>query len=162
MYWDNLTEDSWTAGTRRVNCNLAALLPDRSGFAPVTGSVRGPVTVGDTPAPPATGTPEPGVPAQVPPVEPAPDPGHPARRARAESDTPAAGHGRAAARRSPEPPPADDDPAPADPEQEQPESSAPAPIRHRLRLRHRHPTWGRSSAAGTDGRLAGWSPTGSR
>ena len=37
VYWDNLTEESWTAGTRRVNCNLAALLPDRSGFAPVTG-----------------------------------------------------------------------------------------------------------------------------
>ena len=99
VYWDNLTEDSWTAGTRRVNCNLAALLPDRSGFAPVTGSVRGPVTVGDTPAPPATGTPEPGVPAQVPPVEPVPTPRRPARRARAECDAPAAGHGRAAARR---------------------------------------------------------------
>ena len=68
VYWDNLTEDSWKAGTRRVNCNLAALLPDRSGFAPVTGSVRGPVTVGDTPAPPQTNTPEPGVPAEVPPV----------------------------------------------------------------------------------------------
>jgi hypothetical protein len=75
VYWDNLTEDSWKAGTRRVNCNLAALLPDRSGFAPVTGSVRGPVTVGDTPAPPAVDTPEPGVPAQVPPVvPPAPTP----------------------------------------------------------------------------------------
>lgn len=74
VYWDNVTEDSWTAGTRRVNCNLAALLPDRSGFAPVTGSVRGPVTVGDAPAPPAANTPEPGVPAQVPPVQPSPGP----------------------------------------------------------------------------------------
>ena len=72
VYWDNLTEDSWTAGTRRVNCNLAALLPDRSGFAPVTGSVRGPVTVGDAPAPPAANNPQPGVPAQVPPVPSAP------------------------------------------------------------------------------------------
>jgi hypothetical protein len=72
VYWDNLSDDSWKAGTRRVNCNLAALLPDRSGFAPVTGTVRGPVTVGDTPAPPAAGTPAPGVPAQVPPVEPGP------------------------------------------------------------------------------------------
>ena len=72
VYWDNLTEDSWKAGTRRVNCNLAALLPDRSGFAPVTGTVRGPVTVSDTAAPPATNSPEPGVPAQVPPVEPVP------------------------------------------------------------------------------------------
>jgi hypothetical protein len=74
VYWDNLTEDSWKAGTRRVNCNLAALLPDRSGFAPVTGSVRGPVTVGDTPAPPQANTPEPGVPASVPSVPPAPSP----------------------------------------------------------------------------------------
>lgn len=53
VYWDNLTPESWAAGTRKVGCNLAALLPDRSGFAPVTGSVRGPVTVGDKPAPPA-------------------------------------------------------------------------------------------------------------
>ena len=72
VYWDNLTEDSWKAGTRHVNCNLAALLPDRSGFAPVTGSVRGEVSVGDTPAPPQTNTPEPGVPAEVPPVTPVP------------------------------------------------------------------------------------------
>ena len=71
--------------------HLAALLPDRSGFAPVTGSVRGPVTVGDTPAPPATDAGA-RVPAQVPPVEPALIPGtrppspcrvrHPRRRAR--------------------------------------------------------------------------------
>jgi Septum formation len=82
VYWDNLTEESWTAGTRRVNCNLAALLPDRSGFAPVTGSVRGPVTVGDTPAPPASDTPEPGAPAEGPPTT-APAPSTP-------SDTPGA------------------------------------------------------------------------
>jgi hypothetical protein len=63
VYWDNLTEESWNAGTRKVNCNLAALLPDRSGFAPVTGPVRGDVVVGDQPAPPATNTPEPGAPA---------------------------------------------------------------------------------------------------
>jgi hypothetical protein len=74
VYWDNLTDDSWKAGTRKVNCNLAALLPDRSGFAPVTGSVRGQVTVGDSPAPPAASTPAPGVPAQVPPVQQAPSP----------------------------------------------------------------------------------------
>ena len=48
VYWDNITEESWNAGTRKVNCNLAALLPDRSGFAPVTGSVTGDVVVGDT------------------------------------------------------------------------------------------------------------------
>jgi len=27
VYWDNLTDESWKAGTRKVNCNLAALLP---------------------------------------------------------------------------------------------------------------------------------------
>ena len=61
VYWDNVTEESWAAGTRKINCNLAALLPDRSGFAPVTGPVTGDVIVGETPAPangapPANGT----------------------------------------------------------------------------------------------------------
>jgi Septum formation len=70
VYWDNITEESWNAGSRRVNCNLAALLPDRSGFAPVTGPVRGDVVVGDEPAPPSTGTPGPGLP--VPSNTPAP------------------------------------------------------------------------------------------
>lgn len=63
VYWDNLNEGSWKAGTRKINCNLAALLPDRSGFAPVTGPVKGTVVVGEKPAPPATNTPEPGSPA---------------------------------------------------------------------------------------------------
>jgi hypothetical protein len=62
VYWDNVTADSWKAGSRKVNCNLAALLPDRSGFAPVTGSVKGAVTVGNQPAPPATDTVTPGSP----------------------------------------------------------------------------------------------------
>lgn len=62
VYWDNITGDSWKAGSRKVNCNLAALLPDRSGFAPVTGSVKGAVTVGNQPAPPATDTVTPGSP----------------------------------------------------------------------------------------------------
>jgi len=57
VYWDNITEDSWKAGSRNVNCNLAALLPDRSGFAPVTGSVKGAVSVSDQPAPSASGSP---------------------------------------------------------------------------------------------------------
>jgi hypothetical protein len=68
VYWDNLTEESWAAGSRKVNCNLAALLPDRSGFAPVTGAVKGTVSVGGEPAPAATPPPA-GVPA--PPVTPA-------------------------------------------------------------------------------------------
>jgi len=74
VYWDNITQDSWKAGTRKVNCNLGALLPDRSGFAPVTGSVKGSVAVGKTPAPPAADTPDPGVPAP-PTSDPAPSDG---------------------------------------------------------------------------------------
>jgi len=65
VYWDNLNEESWSSGTRKVNCNLAALLPDRSGFAPVTGPARGDVVVGETPAPPASDTPGPGIPAPI-------------------------------------------------------------------------------------------------
>jgi hypothetical protein len=63
VYWNNIGEASWAAGTKRVNCNVAALLPDSSGFAPVTGSVTGDVVVGAEVAPPATDTPDPGVPA---------------------------------------------------------------------------------------------------
>ena len=63
VLWDNLTTESWAAGTRKVGCNLAAQLPDRSGFAPVTGSVKGPVQIGDKPAPPAEARVPPGAPA---------------------------------------------------------------------------------------------------
>ncbi|MHA6619242.1 septum formation family protein [Pseudonocardia sp. DLS-67] len=76
VYWDNLTEESWSAGSRKVNCNLAALLPDRSGFAPVTGPVKGDVVVGDEPAPPVTSAPDspstPAPPTDGPPAEEAP------------------------------------------------------------------------------------------
>ncbi len=110
VYWDNLTEESWKAGTHKVNCNLAALLPDRSGFAPVTGPVAGNVTVGETPAPPATNTPEPGTPAEtgtdaIPPVD-----GLPSDRT-----TPAP---------SPEPSPASQPPSGDDP----PSTPLPAPL----------------------------------
>lgn len=69
VMWDNLTPESWAAGTRKVACNLAAQLPDRSGFAPITGSVKGPVQVGNQPAPPVqapapAGAPAPGSEAQ--------------------------------------------------------------------------------------------------
>ena len=67
VYWDNLTPDSWKAGSRKVNCNLGALLPDRSGFAPVTGSVKGAVAVGNQPAPSAPPPTSPGAPASAPP-----------------------------------------------------------------------------------------------
>jgi putative regulator of septum formation len=73
VYWDNITEESWKAGSRKVNCNLAALLPDRSGFAPVTGPVKGDVVVGDKPAPPVTSKPDsPAPPTDGPPAEEAP------------------------------------------------------------------------------------------
>jgi hypothetical protein len=89
VYWDNITEDSWKAGSRKVNCNLAALLPDRSGFAPVTGSVKGAVAIGDQPAPPAATT-EAGVPAQQPPSpQPTQQPSDPTQPPPA-SDTPSA------------------------------------------------------------------------
>jgi Septum formation len=63
VIWDNLSQDSWNAGTRKVPCNLAAQLPDHSGFAPITGDAKGKVTVGDLAAPPAPQTSAPGAPA---------------------------------------------------------------------------------------------------
>lgn len=72
VLWDNLTQESWNGGTRKVACNLAAQLPDKSGFAPVTGSVKGPVQVGDRPAPPARTVVPPGAPARPGHLEPGP------------------------------------------------------------------------------------------
>ena len=51
LFWETLRMESWQAGSTRVDCRLGAFLPDRSGFAPVTGSVKGPVQVGKQPAP---------------------------------------------------------------------------------------------------------------
>jgi hypothetical protein len=65
VYWDTLQQESWRAGTRTVDCKLGALLPDKSGFAPVTGGVRGAVSIGDKPAPPAPTTALPGAPAKT-------------------------------------------------------------------------------------------------
>lgn len=92
VYWNNIAEESWAAGSRRVNCNVAALLPDKSTFAPVTGSVTGAVVVGTQVAPPATSTPAPGQPA--PPTstepEPAPAPVDPAAPTEAPTADPSA------------------------------------------------------------------------
>ncbi|MFN2497058.1 MAG: septum formation family protein, partial [Pseudonocardiaceae bacterium] len=49
LFWETLRPESWQVGSTRVDCRLGAFLPDRSGFAPVTGSVRGPVQVGTDP-----------------------------------------------------------------------------------------------------------------
>lgn len=62
VYWDTLRQESWRAGTRKVDCKLGALLPDKSGFAPVTGSVKGAVAVAATPAPKTPATALPGAP----------------------------------------------------------------------------------------------------
>lgn len=53
VFWETLRPKSWDAGSHRVDCRLGAFLPDRSGFAPVTGSVKEEVKVGNEPAPPA-------------------------------------------------------------------------------------------------------------
>lgn len=53
LFWETLHPQSWHAGSTRVDCRLGAFLPDRSGFAPVTGSVKGPVRIGKQPAPAA-------------------------------------------------------------------------------------------------------------
>jgi len=69
--WDNLAQESWDAGSRKVNCKVGASLPDGSGLAPVTGSIKGEVQVGTEPAPPAEKV-RPGSPATtVPPPIPA-------------------------------------------------------------------------------------------
>ncbi|MCI2418660.1 septum formation family protein [Saccharopolyspora sp. K220] len=65
-YWDTLTQESWDAGSRQVNCKVSAQLPDGSGLAPVTGGVKGQVQVGTAPAPHGTVPVEPGVPATEP------------------------------------------------------------------------------------------------
>lgn len=55
--WDTIRQESWAAGSHKVNCEIGAMLPDGSGLGPVTNSVKG---IGRT-APPATGAaPSPG------------------------------------------------------------------------------------------------------
>ncbi|SDQ99994.1 Septum formation [Actinopolyspora saharensis] len=61
LYWDNLQEESWQAGSRKVNCKVAAPQENDDGFSPVTGSVAAEVSISDQPAP--TTSPTPGVPA---------------------------------------------------------------------------------------------------
>jgi hypothetical protein len=65
VYWTNLAEGSWTAGTRRVSCNLGSLLADSSGFAPLTGKAAEGVTIGGE-APATAPNLRPGAPASVP------------------------------------------------------------------------------------------------
>jgi Septum formation len=39
--WDNRKQESWKAGARKSDCKVGQKLPDNSGLAPVTGSIRG-------------------------------------------------------------------------------------------------------------------------
>ncbi|MCD2188504.1 septum formation family protein [Actinomycetospora soli] len=66
VYWTNVNQASWDAGTRRVSCNMGSLLADNSGFAPLTGAVKDGVTIGG--AAPASADPLPpaGAPAEAP------------------------------------------------------------------------------------------------
>ncbi|ANY06677.1 septum formation family protein [Pseudonocardia sp. HH130630-07] len=93
VYWGNVAEPSWKAGSRKVNCNIGTLLPDGSGFASITGSVKGNLVVGDQAAPPAPSAPgapaTPGAPAAPGSPQP-PAEGGQAPVEQPESDQPAA------------------------------------------------------------------------
>ena len=65
VYWTNIGADSWTAGTRRVSCNLGSLLADNSGFAPLRGKAAEGVTIGGE-APASVPSLRPGAPATCP------------------------------------------------------------------------------------------------
>lgn len=57
LTWDTLTEQSWAAGSRRVDCEVGALLPDGSGLAPVVGSVKALAAAPPPLTPPPSSTP---------------------------------------------------------------------------------------------------------
>lgn len=40
LTWDTLRAESWAAGSRKVDCKVGARLPDGSGLAQVTGTIR--------------------------------------------------------------------------------------------------------------------------
>jgi hypothetical protein len=66
VYWTNINQASWDAGTRRVSCDMGSLLGDNSGFAPLTGAVKDGVKIGGE----APASPDPLPPAGAPAVEP--------------------------------------------------------------------------------------------
>jgi hypothetical protein len=81
VYWTNISQASWDAGTRRVSCNMGSLLADNSGFAPLTGAVKDGVKIGgaapaspDPLPPPGAPAVEPSTPAATTTSAPAPDP----------------------------------------------------------------------------------------
>ncbi|GAA2333935.1 septum formation family protein [Saccharopolyspora halophila] len=66
VFWDTMPEESWNVGSRLVNCKLGVPLPDGSGLAPVTGSVKNQVKIGKQPAGERTTPTQPGAPATRP------------------------------------------------------------------------------------------------
>jgi len=40
LTWDTREQESWDAGSTLVNCKVGAKLPDNSGLAPITGSIK--------------------------------------------------------------------------------------------------------------------------
>jgi hypothetical protein len=57
LTWDVREQESWDAGSTLVNCKVAATLPDKSGLAPVTGSIKGVAGTGGDAPPPSSGAP---------------------------------------------------------------------------------------------------------
>jgi hypothetical protein len=55
LSWDNLAQESWAAGSRKVDCKVGAPLDDGSGLAPVNGSIH-------NAGPPPTSAPPPSAP----------------------------------------------------------------------------------------------------
>jgi hypothetical protein len=94
LTWDLREKQSWEAKSTLVNCKIAALLPDGSGLAPVTGSLKKappapPSAPGATPTqgpPPPGGAPVDGAPADGPPADGPPADGQPSEGP--ASDTP--------------------------------------------------------------------------
>jgi hypothetical protein len=61
--WDDRKPESWNAGSRRADCKVGQKLPDNSGLAPVTGSIRG------RPQPPQAAPPQAAPPQAAPPQD---------------------------------------------------------------------------------------------
>jgi putative regulator of septum formation len=51
LTWDTRKQESWNAGSHKAQCKVGSSLPDGSGLAPVSGSIK---KAPDTPAPPTT------------------------------------------------------------------------------------------------------------
>ncbi|HEU5473249.1 MAG TPA: septum formation family protein [Actinophytocola sp.] len=47
--WDPLEERSWAAGSRKVDCRVGSRLPDGSGLAPISGTLKAAPPAGDAP-----------------------------------------------------------------------------------------------------------------